>query len=156
MPNWCSNVLHIKADSKKLEAIKKAVENEESFAQVIRPMPSELEGTESPTDEPNWYDWQVSNWGCKWGDSEAVLNEDGDGLTIHFSTPWCPMIELYKFMEDNGYIVEAYYFEPGMCFYGSYINGDDFWEEYSSAEDINGEIDEIFGISEFLEECEEA
>jgi len=45
----------------------------------------------------HWYDWNIRNWGCKWGPSETVATDNFDQddlesytLTYHFDTPWSP------------------------------------------------------------------
>jgi len=40
--------------------------------------------------ETNWYDWQNNNWGCKWGTSSSMLQEDEpEELQYSFQSPWC-------------------------------------------------------------------
>lgn len=36
----------------------------------------------------DWYDWSYKNWGVKWNASDTDIIEDGDYLSIVFSTPW--------------------------------------------------------------------
>ena len=110
----------------------------------------------------NWYDWCVNEWGTKWdvGDEgSATLNEDGS-LSASFNSAWAPPIEAYRMLEDLGFEIKAYYFEGGMMFAGIYEDGDDDYYEIGgmNSEQINAELpkelDEMFGISEQVEEYE--
>lgn len=79
-----------------------------SFSRHI-PMPEELQGTVSPTPTnteeecrrnlelrelygyDNWYNWCVSNWGCKWDASHMdPPTVDATQVRIRFETPWSP------------------------------------------------------------------
>ena len=111
MPNWTSNVLDVTGKGayafKRLvysaRKIKGTINTEFHLEKTI-PMPKELEGTSSPTDKPNkrllkkygsdnWYDWQLENWGCKWG---ACHTQDAQkiagGYRFLFDTPWAPPV----------------------------------------------------------------
>ena len=63
-------------------------------------------------------------------------------------------------LEDLGFEIKAYYFEGGMMFAGIYEDGDDDYYEIGgmNSEQINAELpkelDEMFGISEQVEEYE--
>lgn len=64
-----------------------------NICQEVMPMPKELEGTTSPGDSPNWFDWQTEHWGIKWGtyDVEAFqLGGDGNPVLVKFQCPWGP------------------------------------------------------------------
>jgi hypothetical protein len=60
-----------------------------------------------------------------------------------------------------GFEIEAFYYEPGMCFVGKWDNGIDEYYEYSGAtsetvrEMIGAELDDYFAISESMAEWEE-
>ena len=104
----------------------------------------------------------MNKWGTKWdvgGDGSATLNEDGS-LTASFNSAWAPPIEAYRVLEDLGFEIKAYYFEGGMMFAGIYEDGDDDYYEIGgmNSEQINAELpkelDEMFGISEQVEEYE--
>jgi hypothetical protein len=68
---------------------------------TLLPMPKELEGTKSPGDDPNWYDWRIEHWGTKWDADgvsvEWVLNENKEhALFYSFLTAWGPPDKLLK------------------------------------------------------------
>jgi hypothetical protein len=103
MPNWASCNLTITGEASELdrfaEAAKGIDENGEECALLLQrlvPMPSELEGTSSPEDNPNWYDWRIENWGTKW---DCAANSDGgdvqttrlsdNALSYSFLSAWC-------------------------------------------------------------------
>jgi hypothetical protein len=56
------------------------------------PMPAELNGTQSPRDNPNWHDWQIANRGVKWDayDVQAPVRLPGDSMVtqITFCSAW--------------------------------------------------------------------
>jgi hypothetical protein len=52
-------------------------------------------GEEVGNTEINWYNWNLSNWGCKWDCSEVCIwteeSEDNSSFfQVQFSTPWSP------------------------------------------------------------------
>lgn len=75
---------------------------------------------------PNWYDWNVSNWGTKWNASETRILRDEEHDSLCFQTVWShPKEELIKLLlskikevvnEDIELTFEAYYLEE-MCVY---------------------------------------
>ena len=44
---------------------------------------------ESVTGYRDWYDWQIHNWGCKWGCCEFAWQSD-DHTAFYMETPWSP------------------------------------------------------------------
>ena len=42
---------------------------------------------------PDWYNWRLENWGCKWDCAEAQIDEWDGGAIYSFDTPWGPPIE---------------------------------------------------------------
>ena len=110
----------------------------------------------------SWYDWNIANWGTKWdvGDegSQTLVNENE--LTTTFSSAWSPPTGAYAKLQDLGFEVEAYYYEPGMCFAGIYDeNGDDCYNIEGSSESVRENIpqrlDEMFNISENMADYED-
>ena len=184
MPNWCDNTITLKhSDPTMIKRAHDALERGE-FLNEFHPVPLDLKivagrvGSDEDAEQQalvlqenanrdkygyaNWYDWCVNEWGTKWdvGDEgSATLNEDGS-LTASFNSAWAPPIEAYRMLEDLGFEIKAYYFEGGMMFAGIYEDGDDDYYEIGgmNSEQINAELpkelDEMFGISEQVEEYE--
>lgn len=61
------------------------------------------------------YSWQVNNWGTKWNAYDQSILEEGENITIEFSTAWSPVCDLmqllskktktklrYEFIEEQG------------------------------------------------------
>ena len=184
MPNWCDNTITLKhSDPTMIKRAHDALERGE-FLNEFHPVPPDLKivagrvGDDESAEQQalvlqenanrakygyaNWYDWCVNEWGTKWdvGDEgSATLNEDGS-LSASFNSAWAPPIEAYRMLEDLGFEIKAYYFEGGMMFAGIYEDGDDDYYEIGgmNSEQINAELpkelDEMFGISEQVEEYE--
>jgi hypothetical protein len=150
MPNWCNNTIEIKGSTETIKTLWEGATAEGDDGGLLNsmvPMPKALNDTTSPTppdsEQPvvdgfdNWYDWRVSNWGCKWDvNTEGLEFEDhGDGTaTIHgwFDSPWGPPTTAYeKFCDDmDGVYLEAFYEEGGMDFAGHWTSeGDDDYLE---------------------------
>jgi hypothetical protein len=147
MPNWCNNSITIQGPTETIKQLwedahwTETVKDEDDkdvsverfgLLQAMVPMPKELEGTTSPSDGPNWYDWRVNNWGTKWDiDSEGLeFTDNGDGTAMidgWFESAWAPPTGAYDaFLNDmDNCDIEAWYHEPGMDFAGKYSNGSD-------------------------------
>ena len=120
----------------------------------------------------NWWDFCVFEWGTKWDigfDSayaDYLTPDSARGMvTVTFNSAWSPPIGAYEKLSEMGFAIRAYYYEGGMGYCGSWIDGDDRYfniEEYKSdwvKENIPSDIDEYMFISEGLqldEECEDA
>jgi hypothetical protein len=87
MPNHVYSVISLDTLTKEQEEILKKIEEAEGLCRYYKPMPKELENTTSPSDEPNWYDWRIKNWGTKWGCYQLEINS---GL-ITFTSAWSPI-----------------------------------------------------------------
>ena len=125
MPNWCDNTLTIThTDKSKLDAIDVVLSNKDSkdgLFNIIRP---------NPTGE--WdYAWSVDNWGSKWDASiHDWERQDDNTIWVSFDSAWSPPIALYEFMEEEGYTVEAMYWESGMAYCGAWRDGYDDYYNY--------------------------
>ena len=151
MPNWCNNTITIQGPTDTIKPLWDEAKKT-GLLNAIKPMPSILEDTTSPTPDnldsvqkstmiaqtgfDNWYDWRVSNWGCKWDvDTEGLeFTDNGDGtasIAGWFDSPWGPPIEAYNtFCDDMANCsLEAFYEEGGMDFAGHYNNGNDDYIE---------------------------
>jgi hypothetical protein len=196
MPNWCNNDLTLRhKDPAMLDRAQKALA-EGRFLNEFIPCPPELHKYSAPEQDdaradaftakygaPDWYSWQIKNWGTKWdvdADPEQIkrnwgtkwdvdadpeqIERAGDTLTVSFDSAWSPPIEAYNRLVEMGFEVQAYYNEFGMTFAGMYTGaGGDIYDDcvdYGSwtAEQVRQEIpllDERFGISQWLEDSQE-
>ena len=177
MPNWCNNTITISGPIRTIEKLYydhtvKDADDETGLLDGMRPMPVELHDTTSPSDEANWYDWRVANWGTKWevGSEGLEYSEDPDNgtaeITGWFDSAWAPPVEAYNYFIENNKDchISAMWHEPGMDFGGEYEDGeidecDDLHAQYKTAEDLQSplfqRLDEWFGISESYEMWEE-
>jgi len=156
MPNWCNNTITIQGPTETVKTLwEDATQEGSGLLNAIKPLPEILKDTTSPTPKDldtvqrnamiaqtghdNWYDWCVSNWGCKWDvDTEGLeYTDNGDGtasIAGWFDSPWGPPIEAYNaFLDDmDNCSLEAFYEEGGMDFAGHYDNGaDDYTDAVS-------------------------
>ena len=81
-------------------------------------------------------------------------------MSVSFDTAWSPPIKFYEKLQEQGWEVKAYYFEPGMNFCGIWDDGDDDYYEIPStpeeAEDIlPQDLEEVFDICQMLYDREE-
>ena len=158
MPNWCDNSATLMHDDvKKIDALveemSKKTDDEYSAGcpfQHLRPRPQE--------EEDNWYDWNLRNWGTKWeADVIDWEKSDDNSVRIYFNSAWAPPTQLYEYLVENGWKVEALYHESGMGFAGQYINGDDDYYEYDltnkeSIDSLPTDIVEFAGLENAYEE----
>ena len=151
MPNHCSNEIVITGEQSELQkfwdGLKKFSGYNESEDGVLSlfmsylPMPVELQGTMSPQDTPNWYDWALENWGSKWGDYDTALDLLDDQITGCYTSAWGPcnegIVKLSKLFPELTFSVK--YHEPGMAFMGGQVcqNGaEDAWSREMTKEDM--------------------
>ena len=175
MPNWCENTLTIThKDHKKLKKLHKEM-LKNNFLNSVIPVPKQLqdERTSSYGGEDkelkdklrekmlekygyeSWYDFCVDRWGTKWDVeiNDAELHLDSNCITAGFSSAWSPPTGVYQELTNQGFDVEAKFFEPNMDYVGTYTSEEG--ELIYSLSDAPQELDDEFGISEFLKECEE-
>ena len=160
MPNWCSNWTHFShADKSQLERLKTALAEERLFSEFVP--------NRAGKDAEGWYEHNISAWGTKW-DTGAVCENEIEfctddqvyKLSVSFDTAWSPPTAFYQRMEEMGWKITGYYFEPGMNFCGKWDEGSDEYfdipDTAEEAEDLLPEdINEMFGIVEMLEDREE-
>lgn len=94
MPNWCHNTLTIKGNNEELEEFVKKAEGADprsgeelclSFHSFV-PVPEEVISKDD-------LEWEIENWGVKWGAVyPELVKEDGKVVYI-FDTPWGPPLE---------------------------------------------------------------
>jgi len=175
MPNWCSNNISISGPTETIKQLWEDANREDGgLLSAMAPQPEDMfhgnlgEAERKECEEqgiPNWYDWQVSNWGTKWDVSTEGLEftDNGDGTAMiegWFDSAWSPPIGAYeKFSDDmDNCHIEASYYEGGMDFGGfwSSEDGDEFLDgchaEYKLPEDQQSDlfkrIDEEYNLSE--------
>ena len=183
MPNWCNNSVVITHDFPEMIDRARTAFKEGRFLNEFIPVPQELVDTVSggysdaeeqrKLDEQisknlethgykDWYDFCINEWGTKWDiGNEGECQDVEDGLQLTFDSAWSPPIEAYARLEEQGFHIEAMYYEPGVAFCGEYITGigentititgDSNWVEANVPE----LIDEAFAISEGMAEWEE-
>ena len=173
MPNWCNNTLTLThKDPAMITRAKDALDRGE-FLSEFCPMPREL-GDAIANGQPDavmiekygyssWYDYCVNEWGTKWDvgeDGATDIHPDGTMLNTYFDSAWSPPIGAYEKLEQLGFTVDAYYYEGGMAYAGTYHDGneDSISLEGMTADQVEREypeLDECFGISESMRENEE-
>ena len=188
MPNWCNNSITLKhKDPAMIERAYKALCAGE-FLQEFIPCPQALRDTVAGSmgedkraaheaqmadniakhGYKDWYDWQVANWGTKWdvgGDDGLIQLLSENSLDASFESAWSPPVNAYEKLCAMGFIIKAYYDEPGMCFCGVVTGDEDYFDddyyEYSgeTSETVRGligeELDDFWGISETMANYEE-
>lgn len=138
MPNYCCNRMTIRAITpeaqKLLDAFKDDIiaaeeknknaktSNETSYVGFFDWFMSMPDNLGSGNEKVNW---AVENWGTKWDIQISSNDIDGDTLTSAEDTAWSPPVAFYRYMSNNGFEVEAGYYEPGCGFYGNFMNGCD-------------------------------
>ena len=171
MPNWCANSATIQfpttemADDFKTRLLAMSINpdakdpngNDLSVLGWFIPEPKYDDSDEGM---PGWYMWRVNNWGTKW---DIQLHDDQwideNTVVLHFDTAWSPPIACYESMDESGFIVNASYYEPGMCFTGYFENGEDRGVDYSDCETpeavrdlVGDDLDDEWNISEQMRE----
>lgn len=97
----------------------------------------------------DWYDWNIKNWGTKWGDcdtyivdEEPFITPDGRGhIEFVFQSAWSPALEGIAHITKMFPSLEfaCSYAEEGMGFYGfcTFIEGEPI-DNCEQVEDIPG------------------
>lgn len=152
MPNWCNNILTIShKDADKIDNLMAYVraDDEGKLFSHIKPLPN---------DEWN-YEWCVSNWGTKWDACDMDYDQiDDNSVSFSFDTAWSPPIGVYEELQAQGFEVEAYYVEYGMCFAGEWHSDGVYHDEVyidDISDGVTENLDEAFAITELLEEWKE-
>ena len=178
MPNWCNNNISISGPTDTIKQLWEDANREDGgLLSAMAPQPEDMfhgnlgEKERKECEEqgiPNWYDWQVANWGTKWDVSTEGLafTDNGDGtaeISGWFDSAWSPPIEAYQtFCDDmDGVYLDAWYEEGGMDFAGHWSSeGDDdhlddissyarrVVENNESGCDLYDQLDSHFDITE--------
>lgn len=148
MPNWCENTL--KVEHSNPEMISRVVDafNQDRLCEEFVPKPADI--------GDGWWDWCVTNWGTKWDvgcDGSPVSGpETPNSFECSFQSAWAPPVGLYKALHAAGFKVDATYFEPGMAFCGTWVDGNDVCIEYQSKEDIPEGIRLTYSTDSYFED----
>jgi hypothetical protein len=173
MPNWCQNKLELTHPDKAilLKAIK--AWNEGKFLSTLVPEPDytqtvvfptfpDIRGNNNPVDPGSaWWDWRVQNWGCKWELDTAAdkIPEDATSINVTFDSPWSPPIKAYQTLTEQGFDIQAMFFESGMSFCGRYTSesGEAYFNIQGNADwvcdNIPSDINDEFAIADRLEDA---
>ena len=138
MPNWCNNTFNVEGDKETIDKFETYLDekNGKDWFDFFAPTPVELK-------EDGWYEWNVSNWGCKWNCDAQDWTRDGNTISFWFDSPWGPPVELYYKIEQAGLTVKAEYMEEGMRFVGEFVGGSDETYEYQDVEDLDNIPDNL-------------
>lgn len=151
MPNWCANTVTFK--HKDPERIKDIVAawNSGNLMSTFFPCPEPLRNTthgleNDPSTKKtaelrrqaniadygyeDWYMWSIGEWGTKWdvgkerGARSLSVKKGAQQVKLKFDSAWSPPLDFYEKMTvEKGYEINAYYFEPGMGFCGTWRKG---------------------------------
>ncbi len=102
MPNWCNNTLRVFGPDEEVirfkeqaagyspwTPIKDQERNALNFHSLV-PVPPEILAAGYA---PAGFDWERTNWGCRWGACETQLMDEWEGhLCYVFDTAWTPPI----------------------------------------------------------------
>jgi hypothetical protein len=126
----------------------------------VKPTFPSIKGNDDPVDpESAWWDWRVQNWGTKWEitTDEAYIDTSKNEIRVSFATAWSPPTGIFDKLVDDGYGVNALYYEGGCAFCGQYVDGSDEtygtdgkWQDVKNT--IPDNIDLEFGITENMKE----
>jgi len=154
MPNWCSNYVTLEhSDASVIDKVELSVK-EGKLLNTFLPRPQ--------AEEENWYNWNIANWGTKWdvGDEYSISERDTNKIVLSFDSAWSPPLAAYGTLQEQGFKVTAFYYEPGLAFCGRF--DEDGEENYEfggmSAQEIRDtipqDLDEMFDIADLVEEWE--
>ena len=170
MPNWTQNRLTIThKDKDVMDSLMAQVRATNTLFNIIHPMPENCFTGSLGSEEremceregrPNWYDWCNSNWSTKWDACHLSYNQhDDNSVTFDFDTAWCAPYGVYEALTEQGFEVEAYYVSYENWDAGEWhCDGDgDIADQYIADLDngVTDDIDNVFGVSEQLEEWAE-
>ena len=157
MPNWCNNNVTFSF-------------NTEQAAQEFFKVVEDYNENQSDNTLFGWFvpiDEEDNNWsraeklGTKWDAQLYDWHMDGNSVYLGFDTAWGPPVEVFRAALDKGIQVSASYYEPGMCFVGSFDeDGQEEFYEYgnetaSTVREFIGEhLDDMWAISEQMAEWE--
>ena len=146
MPNWCNNkVIISNSEPEKIAELYHLInKNSKKALQCLRPIPKELLQSNLTSEEKSVLeekfgtsdelDWCVENWGTNRDIYIEKIKLEDRILTLNFDSAWSPPLALYEFLSDEGWNIEAYYYEPGIAFCGAW---DSVWGSMGATFDRN-------------------
>jgi hypothetical protein len=159
MPNWCSNSLSVRTNDTEESRI-----SLKNFLRENHPKTSEKFESggdresggdltfwgscpRPESEEENWYNWNINNWGTKWDIEAELQTEDEDQLFYTFDSAWGPPTMWFHTIGEkyNLLCFKLEYEEGGMDFWG--INE---YEMGLETEDISMSLSEK-KFNEFIE-----
>jgi len=169
MPNWTTNYTSIKGEEKVINEI--AEKFVESGFEGWFPTPEELLDRNSPNDKdpeemrkkygaPDWYDWNIQNWGTKWNAVDrCIISQYDNEIALSYLTAWSPPIEFWEKLTELYPDIEVYmeFIDEGYCFVGDATIRDGVVIELNEFEGINEQINWFIrkmGITDTLEQFE--
>src|SRR4051794_27099727 len=102
MPNWCSNQLTITGPEEDVLAFKEKAAGHSPWPEApqelnrlnfhsLVPVPEEILGQGY---REAGCDWELKNWGCKWGSCNTwIVDEDPGSIIYEFDTAWSPPLQ---------------------------------------------------------------
>jgi len=156
MPNWCENSVVLRhQDPAEIVRAVEAFQRGELLSEMI------------PNPSGEWdYEWCCANWGTKWdvgGDgNDPWISDDRLSALFVFSSAWNPPITAYERMAQQGFRIEAMYYESGAEFAGIWDSefGDEFYnlsnmDSGDVAQQLPKALDDAFRIGETMAEFED-
>ena len=153
MPNHTDNrVILSHDDTKMIDMIYDIMNTEDTpLCQTLIPMDEALL-------DGDWYHWRLNNWGTKWDIYDTHCTRmDANTLVLNFYTAWSPPVPIYEKLTDMGFGVNARYLDEGWMYIGEYIDGHDWSiDDVESVVEHHPELDEEFGISDWLQDMRDS
>lgn len=157
MPNWCDNSVTLRHEDKsKIDALEAEMSKKNEQGHSIACPLNHLR----PNPAGEWeYDWSCTNWGTKWDANVIDWDRSGDNeIRLYFDSAWSPPTVLYEFLVEEGWEVDAVYYEPGMGYGGVFTTegGDDYYEyDLSDPESIEELPSDLIEFADLRTRAEE-
>ena len=161
MPNWCINNFRVTTDSSEESRVSLKNFLRENHPKTCEKFESEADRETSgeltfwgacprpESEEENWYDWNIENWGTKWDISAELQVDNEDELCYQFDSAWGPPIAWFRKVAEKYTLLSFFieYEEIGCDFWGilEYANGIETREEENdlSTKKYNDFIDSL-------------
>lgn len=126
MPNWTSNRATITGPAPVIKEIVDILNDPEGdLLNWMVPRPK--------SEEDDWYNWNIVNWGTKWSISDIYFEQpaDKDSVEFSFCSAWAPPVEAFRtWAQADGRVqFNLEYWEPGCAFVGSAMYDGDVFDD---------------------------